>query len=377
MDKVTKNKVLVYLPMIYPARVGGVEVYNYHLANNIQNFDVARQYVFCTSKESVKGHDNSFLVFSDKLFVLRRFGLGGISYFLNMLLSSRIRLRKVRSIYASYVSSTSTADIVLLLLLHYIFSIRIVLHIHGGGMKPWKPFWLHKLLFEKASAILGVSEKICEEYQRRSGKAVTLSLPIVPFKKSNKTKDVLKRELGLDQFQTVILYVGSIKELKSPRTLLDAFFSLPESWVKVHNTALVFCGDGPMRAQMEEDAKKHKYKDRILFMGNIGNEDVNKYYAVADKYVICSWFEGTPISLLQAYDNNVLSYGTNVNGINKVIKDKETGFLFEKDDSVTLARLLQEDNSVEDTCKIVTNAKHFYESKFSYKSAISGIVSVL
>lgn len=51
MDKVTKNKVLVYLPMIYPARVGGVEVYNYHLANNIQNFDVARQYVFVLQKK--------------------------------------------------------------------------------------------------------------------------------------------------------------------------------------------------------------------------------------------------------------------------------------------------------------------------------------
>lgn len=372
-----KDQIICYLPMLYPAKIGGVEVYNYHLADNIQKYDFEHTYIFCTNKEALKGQENSFLCFNDKLFGIRRYGLGGISMFLSILFSIKIRLRNVNTIYTSYVSSTSTADVILLLLLNYFFSINIVLHIHGGGMKPWNPEWLHKHLFKKAYSILGVSEKICTEYTRRSNRQVELSLPIVPFEKVSGTKFEIKKQLGFCDFDTIILYVGSLKDLKSPQTLLNAFIDLPENWVSKNNVALIYCGDGPLRKPLEKIAKESLYSNRIFFMGNVKNSEVCNYYAIADIYAITSWFEGTPISLLQAFHNNVLSFGSNVNGIKDIIKDGHNGFLFENEDSEGLCKLLNKYPDDINIDLVTSNAKKDLDNNFNYRTTIIKLITKL
>ena len=109
-----------------------------------------------------------------------------------------------------------------------------------------------------------------------------LLAPLVKCEKTDLTKEEIKKKYRIS-FDKVILYVGSIKQLKSPCTLLKAFESLPDAFCEELNLGLVMAGDGDMRREMEE---KYGANSRIMFMGWVRNEDVKELYAVADLYVM-------------------------------------------------------------------------------------------
>lgn len=276
-----------------------------------------------------------------RLFGFRRWGLGALSALIWIVFHRKVRIRDLASIYTSYVGSLASDTIVFLLLMRYLFRVPYVLHIHGGGMLPWKPHFLHKALFRNASRIAGVSERICNEYTNRSERKVDLLLPIMPFIEPKATGDLLRSKLGFNAYGAIILYVGSMKPLKAPNILLDAFMNLDESIIDRYNPALLFCGDGVLREELMNLKSKSSYSSRIHFAGNIDNEEISNYYAIADIYVMPSWFEGTPIALMQAMKMGLTAIGTNVNGISNLISHGETGLLFEKDDSEGLTNLLQ------------------------------------
>ena len=81
--------------------------------------------------------------------------------------------------------------------------------------------------------------------------------------------------------------------------------------------------------ELDEEIKafSRKCKARVELMGTLPNDKLpgilNKY----KYYVIPSEFEGMPKTLLEAMACGLVCIGTNVNGINEVIKDGVNGFL--------------------------------------------------
>jgi glycosyltransferase involved in cell wall biosynthesis len=77
--------------------------------------------------------------------------------------------------------------------------------------------------------------------------------------------------------------------------LLDIFASFlslkPEA-------RLLLCGDGPLRAEIEEKAERLGIKDKVIFRGIVKN--VNEYLMAMDVFIFPSIFEGFGISVLEA-----------------------------------------------------------------------------
>ncbi len=362
-------KTVLFFPKLYPTVTGGMEVYDYHLSNRLLNGDFD-DIIMITTDPSCKFNKNIIHV-TNRLFISRRWGLGMFSMLICCLFSSRVKIREWKCVMIPYTSSSGLC-VWPILFFHKIFGFDYSIHCHGGGAKPWKYYNLQKKFFDLASHKAAVSEALRLEYSRRLGYNLEYLPPLVEFKKISASIIDLKKAYRVEKYEKVILYVGSIKPLKAPEVLLKAYSSLSID-VKLR-TCLVFAGDGPLRKELES-----KYNsDSIIFLGRVPNDKVCELFTIADFYCIPSWFEGTSVSLLEAMSKECCCIGTNVQGINNMIKDNDTGLLFPKDDDAVLAKVLERvivDDEL--ATRLGSNAKEFYEKNYSYTTHISQVLEFL
>ena len=96
-------------------------------------------------------------------------------------------------------------------------------------------------------------------------------------------------------------------------------------------------GDGPEYGYLLTKAKtlmSHNRNIRILFLGKLSNENVQKFYRdnYIDLFVNVSEIEGLPVSIMEALAYGIPCLATNVGGTNEIVNES-TGILISKDSS--------------------------------------------
>ena len=112
-----------------------------------------------------------------------------------------------------------------------------------------------------------------------------------------------RAEFGITE-PLVVLNVKRLHELAGQKFLIDAFARLARTRRDVR---LVICGTGPLRAELEQQARDLGIADRITFAGLVPNADVARYAAIADVFALPSLLEALPTVAVEA-----LSAGTPV-----------------------------------------------------------------
>jgi len=95
-------------------------------------------------------------------------------------------------------------------------------------------------------------------------------------------KEKLKEELGLKN-REVILYVGQLIERKGLKYLLRAYSQLRDEF----NVAFLIVGDGLQRNELRDLCIKDGIQD-VFFVGHKQLEELPKYYAISDIFVLPS-----------------------------------------------------------------------------------------
>lgn len=136
-----------------------------------------------------------------------------------------------------------------------------------------------------------------------------------------------KREI--DNFDHLkILFVGRLVPLKGVKDLLSVLKILLAKGYKV-DVGIV--GDGIMKSELIDYVKINELQDIVKFYGWVLNssESLIKIYRNYNIFCLPSYSEGLPLVLLEAMAAKLLVIATNVGGIPEIIKNNETGFLFE------------------------------------------------
>jgi len=129
-------------------------------------------------------------------------------------------------------------------------------------------------------------------------------------------RTTLKKEHGIKG--KVILFVGRFVPVKNINKIIKAFDLLDDG------TSLVLVGDGELRDELQDQARKNNYPENIYFMGH--QDDVTPYYNIADILVIASDYEGLPGVLVEAMACGKTVVASPVGVIPKVI-DGSNGYL--------------------------------------------------
>lgn len=125
------------------------------------------------------------------------------------------------------------------------------------------------------------------------------------------------------------LFVGRFQTAKNLFYLFDQVASLKHSGVGAFVLYLV--GDGPQNNDLRKHAKKKGIEDCMVWHGWVDKGRLREIYRSADCLVNPSFCEGMPNVVLEAMACGLPVIASSVPGNDTVVRDGETGLLFELD----------------------------------------------
>ena len=178
----------------------------------------------------------------------------------------------------------------------------------------------------------------------------------------NKIK-VLFNYIDIDIFKNLnlerkdkIAFVGRLSEQKNLYSLIEAM-NKTDFILDIYGQGEL--KDGLQKFAFEKDAN-------VNFMGVVSNKDLPNILNQYKYYILPSYYEGMPKTLLEAMACGCVCIGTNVEGINEVIKDKYNGFLIHGVDPGAISDFLQQLPSLTKTHKDISeNGVKTIEESFS------------
>lgn len=158
-----------------------------------------------------------------------------------------------------------------------------------------------------------------------------------PHPKLIQRATALRRQLGIPEGATVLLFLGRLTRDKGIPELVTAFSRLKKRFpdLRLLLAGCLEAGDplpAKTRRQMAMDPN-------IIFIGAV--QDTPCYYAAADIVVLPSHREGLPTVVLEAQAAGKAVVGANATGIVDVVKDGETGLLFPIGNVAALAATIE------------------------------------
>ncbi len=197
------------------------------------------------------------------------------------------------------------------------------------------PIWLkirfldELAIYNKADKIIAVSTELSDDLKRQYTipKERLIVIPngvdIIKFKPIS--SDVLKRNLNIID-EKLIVSVGRIDEQKGFQLLIKA---LPEI-LKKFNVKLIIVGTGPYLRSLKSMAEKRGLQDRVVFVSRVSDEDLPKYYNLADVFAFPTLREESfGIVNIEAMACGKPVISSRIGGIPMVIDSGRDGILIE------------------------------------------------
>lgn len=179
---------------------------------------------------------------------------------------------------------------------------------------------LRRWTYPKASAIVVQTESVREVVIAMSGRTPVRVIPnAIRSQESNDSKAAPQ----LDSSKHWIIGVGRLSREKGFDRLIGAFAKIAS---ESPGWNLVLVGDGPERANLEEQSQQLVDRDRVLFVGWTTN--VGAIMEQADVFVLPSRYEGFPNALLEAMSLGVASIAVDCeSGPREIIRAEINGLL--------------------------------------------------
>ena len=144
----------------------------------------------------------------------------------------------------------------------------------------------------------------------------------------------MRAALNIPAEARVLGIIARLTEQKGHRILLDAMGQRPD----LGAAHLVIIGDGPLAGDLQRQAAGLGLKDRVRFLG--ARRDLGNILAAIDAFVMPSFWEGLPLSMVLAMGAGLPVVATRVAGIPEVVQDGVSGLLVAPGDSEALGAAL-------------------------------------
>ncbi|KRN03048.1 glycosyltransferase [Levilactobacillus senmaizukei DSM 21775 = NBRC 103853] len=107
----------------------------------------------------------------------------------------------------------------------------------------------------------------------------------------------LRRNLGFDEDTPVIL---SLSRLAYEKNISESINAMPRILEQVPNAQLLIVGDGPAKEDLEEQVKTMALSDHVSFTGEVDNNEVFRYYHMANVFLSSSDSESQGLTYIEA-----------------------------------------------------------------------------
>jgi glycosyltransferase involved in cell wall biosynthesis len=207
-----------------------------------------------------------------------------------------------------------------------------------------------------------ISYKYCDIaiVTSKNNKEYLLGNALLPERKINVVTNFIDvnlfKPLSLQRFKNKIIFVGRLNKEKNLFNLIEA--------ISKTDLILDVYGQGDLKNQLQKFAKEKAAN--VNFMGVVSNNELVAVYNQYQYYILPSYFEGMPKTLLEAMACGCVCIGTNVNGINEVINDGTDGYLSDETNSYALEKIINKVVKLNNE-KIIINGIKNIQDNFSLK----------
>lgn len=209
---------------------------------------------------------------------------------------------------------------------------KIVIHIHGGVYLTSEkiPSYLNTMLrmvLKGDTPIVVLSElerkTIVERYDVRNVSVLPNCVDI---------KEELPLKIIAKDTPLTIGYMGRITKEKGMEYLLKACASLKKDNISFK---LMLAGKEDIQDEFIPRFKDILSRD-FIYAGVVSGKKKEEFINKLDLFILPSFFEGLPMSLLESMAQGVVPITTNVGSISDVVEDKKNGIFIEVKDSISI-----------------------------------------
>lgn len=220
---------------------------------------------------------------------------------------------------------------------------KVVLHQHGGDFKTYYGQQLDKKGRDYVAGILAMGDVmlvLTEGWKEFFGqitdpdKIVVFPNGIRVSKYLNEQKNVTKKEdinVSSKDFNEV-LFLGRICKDKGIDELIEAMKEIHSSNSNAHLFVGGIYEDNSYRQKIEDNS------DFITYLGWVTGEEKDKYLDQCGILVLPSYYEGFPVSIIEAMLRGNAVVASAVGGIPEIIDDGKDGILIPPKDSKALQK---------------------------------------
>lgn len=141
-----------------------------------------------------------------------------------------------------------------------------------------------------------------------------------------------REQFGLSEEDPVAGIVARLHPVKDHAMLLKAFRIVVDN---VPNAKLLVAGDGSERERLEKQTHDLGLKHAVIFLGT--RSDIPNILSCIDIFVLASWKEGLPLSILEAMAAGKPIVATDVGGVPSLVNDSGSGIIVPPRDPESMA----------------------------------------
>ncbi len=214
-------------------------------------------------------------------------------------------------------------------------SIPFVFHVMGTMYpKVIVRFFMNIICLLDNSIIVATGEKVRRYYLgKRRSRSIVLYDPIdieyfSPERFDLSKKEEIKRRLGLNEKEKIVISVGNINPAKGYQYLIKSIGYILKNYkidVRVLIVGGIFDSQKRYFKYLKENINAYNLSNCVSILGQ--KKEIAPLLAISDLFVLASVTEGTPNAILEAMSMELAVVATDVGGISELIGRNERGIL--------------------------------------------------
>lgn len=258
------------------------------------------------------------------------FSIFRITFFL--LVKKRIKIVHIHS-----ASKGSFIRKLLIAMLVKVLQKKVIFHMHGGQFKEYfksltwsRPMYI--FLLNRVDLFICLTDEWKTYFQNTFGiKQIKVIGNPVNIKSSYDSKSFTN--------EVSLLFLGTLNSKKGIFNLLDYIHS--NHFFKNKQIKLVIAGTGEVD-KLKHIISDYKYLNQIEYIGFVNGDAKFSAIDACDIFILPSYYEGLPVSILEALGYGKPVIATKVGGVQSIVKDKVNGWLFDAGEFSQLDQILDE-----------------------------------
>jgi len=244
--------------------------------------------------------------------------------------------RNIKLIHAHSSAKGSFLRKFFVVIISKLFNKKVVFHLHSPDFHVFynsTPNLIKKIItytLNKADVIIALSPQC-----KRDIAETCSNNNIIILYNPAKFKNIDCKINHQDSEKINVLFMGIIGKRKGAYDVVEA-----AQYLTNPNIRITLYGDGEV-AELRNEVINSNVSDKVIIEGWISGKDIEVAYKNADIYILPSYNEGLPMSILEAMTYCLPIISTPVGGIPEAVHDGVNGYLINPGDCKALAEKIE------------------------------------